>query len=81
MLQSENYVFTGLQQDAAVSKQQPQYLIDAHNIRITARNGETLLSVTNEKGPKELIIKNSIGTNVLITGTILPMKILLVIRF
>lgn len=71
MLQSENYVFTGLQQDAAVSKQQPQYLIDAHNIRITARNGETLLSVTNEKGPKELIIKNSIGTNVLITGTIL----------
>lgn len=71
MLQSENYIFTGLQQDAAVSKQQPQYLIDAHNIRITAREGETLLSITNERGPKELVIKNNIGTNVSITGTIL----------
>jgi hypothetical protein len=55
----------------AVSKQQSEYLIDAHNIRITAREGETLLSVTNEKGPKELTLKNSAGNNTVISGTII----------
>ena len=74
MQQFSIHIFVGLQQDTSVSKQAPEYLIDAHNIRITARNGETLLSITNEKGPKELIIKNSIGTNVLITGTILGLS-------
>ena len=71
MIQTESHVFTGLQQDMTVSKQQPEYLIDAHNIRFTARDGETLLSITNEKGPKELTIKNSLGSKTAIEGTIL----------
>lgn len=71
MIKSENHIFAGLQQDYSVSKQQPEYLIDAHNIRITAREGETLLSVTNEKGPKELKLTNSLGQPARIEGTIL----------
>jgi len=71
MLQTENHIFTGLQQDTSVSKQNPEYLIDAHNIRITAREGETLLSITNERGPKQLQLKSSSGSNVSISGTIL----------
>lgn len=71
MIQTENHIFAGLQQDISVSKQQPEYLIDAHNIRITAREGETLLSITNEKGPLELSLKNTLGANASISGTIL----------
>lgn len=70
MIQSEKHVFTGLQQDISISKQSPEYYIDAHNIRVTAKNGETLLSVTNEKGPLELTLVNSAGSNVSIVGTI-----------
>lgn len=70
-MQSENHVFTGLQQDFSISKQQPEYLIDAHNIRITAREGETLLSITNERGPKELRIIDENGNTTRIEGTII----------
>jgi hypothetical protein len=71
MQQSSNHTFVGLQQDTAVSKQSPEYLIDAHNIRITARGNETLLTITNEKGPKELALVNTEGAKTYITGTIL----------
>ena len=49
--QEDSHVFAGMQQDMAASKQSPQYLIDAHNIRFTVNQGNTLLSITNEKGP------------------------------
>lgn len=71
MLQTENHVFTGLQQDTSVSRQSPEYLIDAHNIRITARESGTFLSITNEKGPQQLQLKNADGNNVAISGVIL----------
>lgn len=71
MIKQENHLFTGLQKDITVSKQQPEYLIDAHNIRITAREGETLLSITNEKGPQELSLVSPHGDEVKIKGTIL----------
>lgn len=71
MIKSENHIFTGLQQDISVSKRPPECLIDAHNIRITAKNGETLLSITNEKGPLELDLVNSLGSSTSIVGTIL----------
>ena len=70
MIQTEPHLFAGMQQDTSISKQQPEYLIDAHNIRITAREGETLLSITNEKGPKELALKDNDGASTTITGTI-----------
>ena len=59
--QEDPHVFSGLQQDMAVSKCPAQYLIDAHNIRITRRDNGTLLTITNEKGTSYLS-KKFIGT-------------------
>ena len=42
--------FTGMQQDVAVSKHPANTLSDARNIRLTKREGSTLLTLTNEKG-------------------------------
>jgi len=53
MRKLDNHIFQGLQMDASVSKQQPQFLCDAHNIRILTRGENTSLSLTNEKGTKE----------------------------
>lgn len=53
-VQNEPHVFKGLQRDLSISKYDTSYLYDAHNIRLTAREEDTLLSITNEKGPKEL---------------------------
>lgn len=52
--QIDNHVFTGMQRDLSVSKHPANYLYDAQNIRITAKEGNTLLSITNERGPKDL---------------------------
>lgn len=46
----EEHIFQGMQRDMSISKQKPEFLWDAHNIRLTARHGDTLLSITNEKG-------------------------------
>lgn len=54
MIRSDHHIFIGMQKDTSISKQSPQYLFDAKNIRLTARGGRTSLSITNEKGPKEL---------------------------
>lgn len=48
---NESHVFTGMQRDVSVSKQPMQFLYEARNIRLTAREGDTLFSITNEKGP------------------------------
>lgn len=50
----EAHSFNGLQRDLDISKHPVNYLYDAFNIRITAREGDTLLSITNERGPKQL---------------------------
>lgn len=50
MIQSDQHIFTGLQQDTTVSLQKPEFLCDARNIRITARDGKTAISLTNERG-------------------------------
>lgn len=65
MLKVESHAFAGMQSDAAYSKQPSEYLIDAHNIRISARDSGKLLSITNEKGPEALVQQGDI------TGTIL----------
>ena len=43
----------GMQRDFSVSKASNEFAFDAMNIRLTAREGNTLLSVTNEKGNRE----------------------------
>lgn len=61
---TEEHIFQGMQRDMSVSKQKAEYLWDAHNIRLTARHGETLLSMTNERGTKKI-------SNISITGVVL----------
>lgn len=51
-LKNDIHVFTGMQKDIDISKHKPEYLIDALNIRITPQEGDSLLAITNEKGPK-----------------------------
>lgn len=61
----ESHIVTGMSRDSAVSRQNPNLVYDAHNIRITTKDGKnSLLSVTNEKGTKQVTITGDI-----ITGT------------
>ena len=60
----EEHQFAGMQRDMSISKQKPEFLWDAHNIRLTSRHGDTLLSMTNERGTKEY-------PNVVINGVVL----------
>ena len=57
------HIFTGMSRDLSDDKQKAEFYIDAHNIRITAREDTTLLSVTNEKGNKRLILEPEDGIN------------------
>lgn len=55
-MKQEMHVITGMQRDLTVSKFSPQYAYENMNIRITARENNTLLSVSNEKGTGEVPI-------------------------
>ena len=44
------WIITGMQQDVSVSKFNPKFAYENYNIRLTAREDGTLMSVTNEKG-------------------------------
>lgn len=48
---NDSHVFAGMQRDIDIAKHKPQYLYDAYNIRVTAREGDTFLALTNERGP------------------------------
>lgn len=51
-LKNDIHVFAGMQRDMDIAKHKPEYLYDAYNIRITAREDDTFLALTNEIGPK-----------------------------
>lgn len=55
-MKQEQHVIKGMQRDLTVSKFSPEYAYENMNIRITAREHSTLLSVTNEKGTKEISV-------------------------
>lgn len=61
----QQYIIRGMQRDVSISKSSPEYSFENMNIRITARENNTLLSVTNEKGNKEVV------SEVAIDGTLL----------
>lgn len=50
------FIPRGMNRDMSKSKLSSEYMYDAMNIRITARENSTMLSVTNEKGNKEVTI-------------------------
>lgn len=49
-MKQEQHTIMGMQRDLTVSKFNPQFAYENMNIRITARENSTLLSVSNEKG-------------------------------
>lgn len=50
MMKEESHIFQGLRRDNHQIRQESKFLWDAHNIRITNRDDNTLFSITNEKG-------------------------------
>lgn len=75
-LKKEQHFFKGMQRDLSVSKFNPEYAFDAQNIRITARDNNTLLTVTNERGNKEIPLKSPSGVTVVIDGILLGHNVL-----
>lgn len=76
MIKQEVHAIKGMQRDLTVSKFSPEFAFDAQNIRITARDNNTLLSITNEKGNKEIILKDSNGSVVTLQGTVIGYNVL-----
>ena len=76
MIKQEFHAIKGIQRDLTVSKFSPEYAFDAQNIRLTARDGNNLLSVTNEKGTKELILKSTSGAVTSVEGTLIGYNVL-----
>lgn len=46
------WIVTGMQRDVSVSKFSPKHAYENYNLRLTAKEDNTLLSITNEKGTK-----------------------------
>ena len=51
-MKQDFHVFQGMRQDNHPIRQESKYLWEAHNIRFTARDDSTFMSITNERGPK-----------------------------
>lgn len=66
MKKSDQHVFQGMVRDVSISKLKQQFLWDANNIRLTAREGDTLMSMTNERGTKKIELKSDIIDPVII---------------
>lgn len=69
-----NCIAQGMVKDTAISQASPTTVFDAHNIRLTAREDGTLLAITNEKSPTQLL--TSTGEPVQIQGQVLGYCIL-----
>ena len=88
MLKQEHHIIRGMTRDLTVSKFNPEFAYDCKNIRITARDNTTLLTVTNERGNKEIPInidvepnKLSVSSNGIVTSQYpVTSKINIVIR-
>lgn len=63
MLKQEHHIIRGMTRDLTVSKFNPEFAYDCKNIRITARDNTTLLTVTNERGNKEIPIYIDVKSN------------------
>lgn len=57
---AQQFVPKGMKRDYSASKADPQYAYENHNIRITSRENNTLLSITNEKGNAPIVIEPSL---------------------
>ena len=60
-MRQDFHVFQGMRQDNHPIRQESKYLWEAHNIRFTARDDSTLLSMTNERGTK-IVDRSIVGS-------------------
>lgn len=54
----QTFVIQGMTRDVSVSKSDGKYAYEIKNMRLTAQEGETLLSLVNEKGNKQYVLEN-----------------------
>lgn len=64
------WIIKGMQRDVSVSKFSPSHAYEAFNIRFTANEKGTLMSVTNEKGNKAQVINNEPDKTDIINSTL-----------
>ena len=60
MKKQDLHIFNGMDKDFAVSRHKVESLYDARNLRFTARDGDTLLAITNEKGTTEMSLSQAV---------------------
>lgn len=60
MQKQVQYIIKGMNRDMSISKYPSDHSYENKNIRITQREDETLLSITNEKGPSEVVLTQTI---------------------
>ena len=65
------FMVKGMQKDLSVSKFNSEFAYEMMNIRLSAREDNTLLSATNAKGTLLMSLVNSTGTPVTLTGNYL----------
>lgn len=54
-MMQDNHIFQGMRRDNHPIRQEKQFLWDAHNIRLTTRDDNTMLSITNEKSTENIV--------------------------
>ena len=67
-IKTSTHIIKGMMQDSSPSKASPEYAIDAQNIRITARENTSLLTVVNEKGNSRVPLKYANGSTATTEG-------------
>lgn len=58
MMQEDVHVFQGMKRATHPIKQDKNFLWEAYNIRLTTRERETMLSITNERSTKKIMSFN-----------------------
>lgn len=76
MIKQDPHIVKGMNRDTSVSRFSSEFVFDARNIRMTAREDGTLLSVTNERGNKEMYLKDTKGNQVFVEGTVIGYNVL-----
>ena len=70
------YIITGMNRDTTISLADSKLSYENMNIRITARDNNTLLSVTNERGNRQWPVYDSAGLDFTISGIVVGWNVL-----
>ena len=70
------YIITGMNRDTTISLADSKLSYENMNIRITARDNNTLLSVTNERGNRQWPVYDSAGLGFTVSGIVVGWNVL-----